>query len=459
MLALALLAGLVATVFRGPVLVATGLDVHGGEPTISPTLFTLPSASATESDAGVSAAAPAATGGPAPDRGKLEAALASLDASKLVDLEGRPATRAFAVIDTGTGDIVGAGNTEVPLIPASTTKSLTSVAVLHAFQGGETFATTVTQPAPGRIVLVGGGDAQLVSVTPPAGSYPRNASTQELAAATAAALRKAGETQVGLGYDASMFTGDGWATTWPQGYRDQVTRISALWVDEGRTDGARSQDPALDAARTFAAQLAAEGIAITGELRPAAGTGPELARVESTPVHVQVEQAMQQSNNSFTEVLGFQLARATGHPATFAGSVAAIEEQLRTLGIWDERARLSDASGLSRDNQVTPMMLASAMAHIVGDPRLSVLLDGLPVAGVTGTLADRFTDDISRPARGVARAKTGSLSFVAALAGTTTTADGAVLAYAFMVNGPPDGWAARVWIDQAVGTVTACGCR
>ena len=62
------------------------------------------------------------------------------------------------------------------------------------------------------------------------------------------------------------------------------------------------------------------------------------------------------------------------------------------------------------------------------------------------------------PIETAARAKTGTLSLVATLSGTTTTDDGVVLAYAFMVNGAPNGWAAKVWTDQAVGAITACGC-
>ncbi|MFD0867467.1 D-alanyl-D-alanine carboxypeptidase/D-alanyl-D-alanine-endopeptidase, partial [Tessaracoccus lubricantis] len=211
---------------------------------------------------------------------------------------------------------------------------------------------------------------------------------------------------------------------------------------------------------TFATQLTARGITVTGApvAAPGSGGAEEVARVESLPVHVLVEQFMQRSNNSFTEVMGFQLAARTGHPTTFAGSVAAIREQLTALGIWDEGTVLHDASGLSRSNRFTPNMLAAALAELASEPRLSVILDGLPTAGVTGTLADRFGDAIARPARGIARAKTGSLSLVATLGGTTLTADDRLLAFAFFVNGVPDGGAARVWVDQATGTVTACGC-
>ncbi|NHB85446.1 hypothetical protein G7085_14715 [Tessaracoccus sp. HDW20] len=58
----------------------------------------------------------------------------------------------------------------------------------------------------------------------------------------------------------------------------------------------------------------------------------------------------------------------------------------------------------------------------------------------------------------MARAKTGTLSLVSTLAGTTLTADGRQVSFAFVINGPPDGWAAKVWADQATGVVASCGC-
>ena len=43
--------------------------------------------------------------------------------------------------------------------------------------------------------------------------------------------------------------------------------------------------------------------------------------------------------------------------------------------------------------------------------------------------------------------------------GRAATAGGRVLSFAFMINGTPDGWAAKVWTDQATGVVASCGCR
>lgn len=457
-----LVGGFVLGVFHREAAGAVGLTREGAPTTVSPELFAAPTPDPSEPPAagnGLVAAASLPSEGAVPKRETLEAKLKGLDTSKLVGVDGAPVTISYEVLDAKTGEVVASKQPTTPLIPASNTKTLTTLAVMHAFTGSETFATTVVQPAPGQIVLVGGGDPLLLSVPAKAGSYPQPPSTQELATATAKALKEAGQTSVTLGFDASYFEEPGWNATWPSNYRDQVTQLSALWVDEGRlAAGGRSRTPGLDAARIFATQLTAQGITVAAEPAAAKGSGTELARVESLPVHVLVETAMNRSNNSFTEILGLQLARHLDKPTTFAGSVAAIQEQLTSLGVWDEGTVLHDASGLSRENRVTTNMLAKAVRLLDTDPRLSVILDGLPTAGVTGTLADRFTDDISRPARGVARAKTGTLSLVSSLAGTTLTEDDRLVTFAFIINGPPDGWASKVWTDQATGVVASCGC-
>ena len=177
-----------------------------------------------------------------------------------------------AVVDVGTGKALFRHQAGAARIPASIIKLLTSAAVLSTLGPEHRFTTSVVQPeGKNQIILVGGGDPYLAT-KPRRRTYPARASVADLAKKTAAALEKSKTSSVSLGYDACLFTGPAWNPAWPSGYGDQVTPISALWVDEGRvaggSPGPRSSDPAGQAAKAFAAALRKQGIRVTG-VRPA----------------------------------------------------------------------------------------------------------------------------------------------------------------------------------------------
>jgi D-alanyl-D-alanine carboxypeptidase/D-alanyl-D-alanine-endopeptidase (penicillin-binding protein 4) len=86
------------------------------------------------------------------------------------------------------------------------------------------------------------------------------------------------------------------------------------------------------------------------------------------------------------------------------------------------------------------------------------LLWGLPVAGGTGTLDNRFADGDAMAGRGWVRAKTGTLTGVNALAGVVTDTDGRLLAFALMSNGTSPA-ASRPKLDDIAAALRDCGCR
>ncbi len=87
---------------------------------------------------------------------------------------------------------------------------------------------------------------------------------------------------------------------------------------------------------------------------------------------------------------------------------------------------------MSRYDYVTADALAAILAHVDRDERLRGPFEAaLPIAGRDGTLANRMK---GTPAEGNARAKTGSMSNVRALAGYVTSASGEPLVFALLAN-------------------------
>jgi D-alanyl-D-alanine carboxypeptidase/D-alanyl-D-alanine-endopeptidase (penicillin-binding protein 4) len=92
--------------------------------------------------------------------------------------------------------------------------------------------------------------------------------------------------------------------------------------------------------------------------------------------------------------------------------------------------RVVDGSGLSLDDRVT----CGLLVDVLGRPDTGNVIDDLlAVAGVSGTLKERFR---GTPFERVVRAKTGSLTSVASLAGIVEDGD-PPLTFAFIVNAAP----------------------
>jgi len=358
--------------------------------------------------------------------------------------------------------VVFAHNATQSYIPASTMKLLTSTAALSILGPEHTFKTSVVSPKRGQIILVGGGDPYLSSKS--RAGYPKRATITGLARATASRLKHDKIKKVSVGYDASLFRGPSWNTRWPGFYADQVSRTSALWVDEGHVGygGVRYRDPAKQAATAFAGALSKQGIRVTATRSAhAPKSAAVVARVSSMPLERIVEHLLMVSDNDAAEVIFRQAAIGAKKPGSIAEATKVVRAELTKLGIWDPGMTITDGSGLARrtkvpaDSMVKMLRAAASTQH----PELRAVITGLSVAGVEGSLRRQYFDDKSAAGRGVVRGKTGTLNKVRARAGLVRTADGSLLAYAFLINKPKNEYNAMIWLDRVTAALSTCGCR
>jgi D-alanyl-D-alanine carboxypeptidase/D-alanyl-D-alanine-endopeptidase (penicillin-binding protein 4) len=190
------------------------------------------------------------------------------------------------------------------------------------------------------------------------------------------------------------------------------------------------------------------------------GAAP-LAQVESAPLSEIVERVLTVSDNEAAEVLAHQVGLATMGEGSFAGGVAGVRQALTELGVPLEGDVWYDGSGLSRDNLLDAgtllalLRLASSPDH----PELRPVLSGLPVAGFTGSLEYRFAD-APPAARGLVRAKTGTLRGTSSLAGVATDQDGTRVAFVLMADRVKlaKELAARDALDAVAAAIAACHC-
>ena len=195
--------------------------------------------------------------------------------------------------------------------------------------------------------------------------------------------------------------------------------------------------PTLYLLRHLGAVLADSGIAVGGELRRA---GADEAPSDSTWGHEVVSDSLgavisdllKPSDNQIAE----SVLRTLGYEEALSGSdlegLGVIRSTLADWGIEPGAIELSDGSGMSRYNEVTPAAMNRLLRAMWRHPDHRVWLEAMPIAASDGTLRRRM---IGTPAANNVRAKTGSLTSVRALSGYLTDGDGETLIFSLLLNG------------------------
>lgn len=211
--------------------------------------------------------------------------------------------------------------------------------------------------------------------------------------------------------------------------------------------------PAETAARAIKDLLESRGVRVTGGIRAQHSPPPEttaagepvlppampapkthrlvLAEHLSPPLLQSVRLTNKISQNLHAEIFLRTVGREKLGLASTAAGLKVERDFLHTVGVPDGDVVLSDGSGLSRDDLVTPRAMVDLLRYAAHQPWGSDFITSLPVAGVDGTLEDRVRDT---PATGRIEAKTGSMEHVHSLTGYATTTRGENLVFSIFCN-------------------------
>jgi len=245
--------------------------------------------------------------------------------------------------------------------------------------------------------------------------------------------------------------------------------------DPGLSEAVSIEDPAEFTAQLFRSILEKRGIAITGKTRarhgelaqffdqpsppPLAGQTPErccsappdttatqaqteppviptvkpqvLAEHISLPLLEDVRVTNKTSQNLHAELLLRLIGRLRNGDGSFEGGTAVRRQFLLKAGLKSDEFFLLDGSGLSRRDLITPAAIVQLLIYASRQPWGAAYEQTLPVAGVDGSLADRF---VNTPAGGLVHAKTGTLSHTNALSGYGQTRSGHRFVFSIFCN-------------------------
>jgi serine-type D-Ala-D-Ala carboxypeptidase/endopeptidase (penicillin-binding protein 4) len=197
-------------------------------------------------------------------------------------------------------------------------------------------------------------------------------------------------------------------------------------------------DPALFAATALHYALMERGVVVHGRPAsrhrwagdPAAALPPIAIAQRTSPPLIEILRVTDKiSSNLWAELVLREAGRVRAGEGSREAGLSDLAAFLKQVGIGSEDYTLTDGSGLSRLNLVTPAAVVQLLVSMNG-PFRSLL----PIGGVDGTLATRFGG--VRAAHEL-QAKTGSLTHVNALSGYARSRRYGDVAFAIFVNNTP----------------------
>jgi serine-type D-Ala-D-Ala carboxypeptidase/endopeptidase (penicillin-binding protein 4) len=237
--------------------------------------------------------------------------------------------------------------------------------------------------------------------------------------------------------------------------RSRLIVSGKTWPGGGATVRKRVDAPTIYAGYLMKSALESLGITVKGEVRRGqpAGATTLLAGHSSLATPILVGLMQKYSNNFMAEML-FKSLDLGDKPATWAGATEAVQTFLDKAGLARDAYKLTNGSGLYDANKLSARQFTTVLAYMAGRHDLwPEYLSSFANAGVDGTLGRRMR---GTPARGTARAKTGTLNGVSTLSGYVTSQSGRRFAYSVLFNKAPGGaWTYRQIQDKFVARLAA----
>jgi len=251
--------------------------------------------------------------------------------------------------------------------------------------------------------------------------------------------------------------------TWAPGPQRLVVAGDVPIGQRPRTEYVSVPEPTLRTATAFRNVLAQSGIATRGATRSTNDSllfrvvreGTPLAEVASRPLRDWLVPILGASQNWYAEMLLKQMGRLLGTEGTWSGGREVIRGFLiDSVGIDSTQFSLSDGSGLSTLNLVSPAAFVRLLAYVRRHPAWPVFVAGMPVAARSGTLETRF---LGTALEGRVIAKTGTLSGGNALSGYLELPAGGTLIFSVVANHHTLGSRSMISaIDSVVAAIGSC---
>ena len=411
-----------------------------------------------------------------------------LSAKELVDINVntmmadpvlKNATWGFVVYDPKTKKVISSYNENTPLVPASTTKLLTTETALNMLGENYRWMTQLEYSGTidengvlnGNLYLIGSGDPSLGTNKAGAASY-RDIISDFVGGVSREGIKKvngdiiiqtalfkgnisvlpenvvwlennnyylpAGSTRDINPANEKLIVKKGGFSTEKKFFYVSPYNHQMVYADKYEGNGVlttKLPDAPAYLANSFRTTLVKSGIPVTGKVTPKmTDAAPEnrkmLSAYKSPTLNDIIYYTNQHSDNSLAEALlrtvGYQ---KMGDQTSESGRIV-VTNHLKEAGFDMVGLNYIDGSGLSRSNNVTPISQVKFLTSLMDQKYYRSYLTSLPIGGQSGTLKRMF----NAGGNGQVFAKTGTLNKVKTLAGYLKTNSGKTLVFSLMVN-------------------------